>query len=535
MSGTKQLESPPHSKAAKTADDEDSNPLNVEHVRKVIFSLLPIKTLCRYKCISRAVRADADQAIANRTTRVTDDDVAKNKHVAKLRQLIKEAEPGQTIELAPGRYLLGDDSMTGHCRERIVYPSEMREHEDNGDFDAALEAEEAWESYFGDISWNKWKRGHGGIRMKKAGVRLTGRTGPGRTIFAMKAHSSISAEPVAVQIWARDILVQNIDFEGHCTAISVGNFTFDVANASNPFIAAATTKCSAGIHGCNFRGVSIRICTNSSAKVTDCIVEDDTGGFDGKASVQVGRKAEVHLTRTRINSSSRHAYQTYFQGRSDEEITNDRNGYGGLFLHSHSIAYLDEVEMMGNVPAGIVVSSRKVRIILGGPLSFSGNERGVVVERGPQSNHRFVLQMVSDMMSDFREEYGLKEESKKDKIPCPSQKRAYPGVCRKTTSFYKYKEDTKMKNTENYKSLANKYVESARQIFVSDGSKKGDESLEWMLSRIQRIERGRSAIGNSGDHGEIIKHDEGFCPPDCEFCQWDVDLPNDDNDSEDDE
>ena len=150
---------------------------------------------------------------------------------------------------------------------------------------------------------------------------------------------------------------------------------------------------------------------------------------------------------------------------------------------------------------------------------------GVVVERGPQSNHRFVLQMVADMMSDFREECGMKEESKKDKIPYPSKKRAYPGVCGKNTSFYKYKDDTKMKNT----------FESARQIFASDGSKKGDESLELMLSRIQRTERGRSAIGNSDDHGEIIMHDEGFCPPDCEVCQWDVDLPNDDNDSEDDE
>ena len=176
MSGTKQADPAP--KSAKTADDEDTNPLNVEDVRKVIFSLLPIKTLCRYKRISKAFRADAGQVIANRTTRVTDDDVAKNQHVTKLRQLIKEAEPGQTIELAPGRYVLGDETARGHCEERIRYPGSEPSNEnagadDEGDFFGENDSiEEAWNGpmgYFGDHEWNRWKLGFDPLTIEKAG------------------------------------------------------------------------------------------------------------------------------------------------------------------------------------------------------------------------------------------------------------------------------------------------------------------------------------------------------------------------------
>mmetsp|Transcript_18750 Transcript_18750/g.53937 ORF Transcript_18750/g.53937 Transcript_18750/m.53937 type:complete len:162 (+) Transcript_18750:1238-1723(+) len=154
-----------------------------------------------------------------------------------------------------------------------------------------------------------------------------------------------------------------------------------------------------------------------------------------------------------------------------------------------------------------------------------------MMERGPQSNHRFVLQMTSDVLSDRHGDY----DSKEDSIPDPSRKRAYPEVVGKKTSFYVYKDDKDRKDTKNDQSLADKYIESARQIFSSDGSREGDACLDWLLSRTQRIERGRSEIGNSGDYGEIIKHEEGHCQSDCELCNWDIQLPRPDSDYDSDE
>ena len=44
-----------------------------------------------------------------------------------------------------------------------------------------------------------------------------------------------------------------------------------------------------------------------------------------------------------------------------------------------------------------------------------------------------------------------------------------------------------------------------------------------------------AAIGNSGDYGEIIKHEEGYCQSDCELCNWDIQLPRPDSDYDSDE
>ena len=177
---------------------------------------------------------------------MTDDDVAKNQHVAKLRQLIKEAEPGQTIELAPGRYVLGDGTAKGHCEERIRYPGSEPSNEnagtdDEGDFFGENDSiEEAWNGpmgYFGDHEWNRWKLGFGPLTIEKAGIHLIGKAtnesrlqaggesdsrSLGRASIILKAHAWISVSPIAIRILARDVCIENMMSRDTAPALPLG-------------------------------------------------------------------------------------------------------------------------------------------------------------------------------------------------------------------------------------------------------------------------------------------------------------------------
>jgi len=70
----------------------------------------------------------ANKEMERRALHVTDEDVAAGKHVKRLRRFFQKAKRGQTIYLASGVYMLGDESVRGHANETIFYDTNGKEN-----------------------------------------------------------------------------------------------------------------------------------------------------------------------------------------------------------------------------------------------------------------------------------------------------------------------------------------------------------------------------------------------------------------------
>ena len=130
--------------------------------------------------------------------------------------------------------------------------------------------------------------------------------------------------------------------------------------------------------------------------LTDCVIKDDNGGFDGKGSVRVSNEATAKLVRTKILNSGRCAYRAHFE--LEDGFQNNNDCCGGLSLGDCSTTYLKNVEISGCVPSGIVVCTRLTKVVLCGPVLFRNNAKGIAVEDGPSSNVRFAIDTLMDTL-----------------------------------------------------------------------------------------------------------------------------------------
>jgi len=514
--------------------------LDIADVRSLALSYLDIRSLRLFGASTRRYLADTRSAVNDRTVRVTQDDVVHNRHVTKLRALIRSAEAGQTIRLAPGRYVLGDETVPGHCAETIEYDDEGREAGE----------------YYCDIHWNEWRKDYGPIVIGKPGLRIIGpdpsvsdarrqesadgevlasteaedvKEETTRAVFFLKATWWFSAESNAFHVRAGGIHLENLVVEKECRAIVVGSIKHDEqyeqVHGQPPshwpeWFKGVPKPSSAIIANCLLRG-SLRVCANCECTVSDCVIEDDPGGADGKASVRLSPLSTARLERTAIRNSGRLAFEAHYNGTGWNNITSGGSqGYGGLWLGDRSTVHLTEVVVSGCVPAGIVVSSRKARIVLCGRVSFLNNSGGIMKNGG-----RGQLSTVYGIMSIHCPDSAETAEMK-NLLESNTRTRVYPNQNSDgANSVFKYKNEksTSSEDSDEDCTVAQKNIDSANQVLFSDGTTEGNACLEALLEQITTTELSRQGIADNTV--EALKHHDGYCPNDCSICRWDFEFP----------
>lgn len=329
--------------------------IGIEGIGHLILGFVDFRTLHLVRVNTELLQLSSE-VMESSALRVTAADVAVGAHVQKLRHLVKSAKPGQTIRLAGGEYMLGDESVSGHARRTIVYDTDGELN--GGDCGYGMYSDY---SYSGDCYWNEWESGYGPIKISTPGIKLIGPSGASEepAIFVFNATYYWSEDPVAIHVDTKGITIANVSIRGPCEAVHVGREYYDEEQNGMLF-----NHGSVFVENCQIQG-SVCILEKSKARVLGCRIYDHTPFIDEegmKAAVSVGFGASLHLERTSIvNSRERHP-------TVDSRLAQLGSTMGGLYVGGR--AYLKDVSITGNFPAGLVMSGK---VLLGPRVNIADN------------------------------------------------------------------------------------------------------------------------------------------------------------------